>query len=324
MVREPSGRPADVSVMRIEQYGTAMITSEYPSVSAMLDDFAGGREEADRMKVKSHDVLRVLTSASDRIVRKLAAQRKELAEAMERDSLRLCGDLITANIYRMNKGDTLCEFDNIFGDGEPVRIQLDARLTPSQNAQAYYRRYRRAQTAENHLRPLIEQGEKELEYLDSVFDMLSRATTNAEVAEIRAELTDEGYIKRQGKQPKRQPASLPPIKVQSVDGFEILIGRNNRQNERLSLKDAEKHDIWLHAAKMPGAHVIIRTNGQEVPDSTLEQAAALAAANSRGRDAGTVAVDYTLARHVSRMPGGRPGMVNYTDYYTMYVKPAAE
>lgn len=324
MISEPTGRPADVAVMRVEQYGASMVTREFGSVSEMLDAFAGGRDEAERMKVKSHDVLKVLATASDRVARRLTAQRAELEQAQKREELRHFGDLITANIYRLKKGDVLCELEDIFGDGSPVRVVLDARLTPAQNAQAYYKQYRRAQTAEAHLVPLIEQGERELEYIDSVFDMLSRAASNAEVAEIRAELTDEGYIRRQGKQPKRQPASLPPQVYRSDDGFEILAGRNNRQNERLSLRDAEKTDVWFHAAKIPGAHVIVRAKGETPPDSTLEQAAVIAATNSRGRESGTVAVDYTLAKHVSRQPGGKPGMVIYTDQRTVYVKPDEE
>ena len=321
MIIDANGRPSDIAVMGIEQYGTAMTTQQYESISDMLDAFAGRREESERMKVKSHDVLKVLTNASDRVARRLTAQRKELEQAMDREGLRRFGDLITANIYRLQKGDAFCELEDIFSDGEMVRIVLDARLTPAQNAQMYYKQYRRAQKAEEHLRPLIEQGERELEYIDTVFDMLSRATTNAEVAEIRAELTDEGYMKRSGKSQKKQPAALPPLKYRSDEGFEILVGRNNRQNERLSLRMAEKSDLWLHAAKIPGAHVIVKTEGDMPPDLTVEQAAIIAATSSSASESGLVAVDYTFAKHVTRQPGGKPGMVNYTNQWTIYVKP---
>lgn len=357
MVCQPGGKPFDVSVMRIEQYGTAMITRDYPDYSSMLDAFSGERDLAERMKVKSHDVLRILANASDRVARRLAAQGSELEEAKKRDSLRLYGDLINANIYRMKKGDAFLEAENYMADdeasyndgtsydgtsydgtsyeGNTVKIALDPRLTPAQNAQRYYKEYRRKQTAQARLEPLIEQGQKELEYLDAVFDALSRASTNAEVSEIRAELVGEGYIRKSGKSDKTGPkggkkaasassASLPPLRFVSDDGFEILVGRNNRQNDRLTLRDAAKNDIWLHTLKIPGAHVIIRSGGEKVPDSTIEQAAVIAACHSRGRESGLVPVDYTLAKHVFKQNGAKPGMVNYTDQRTVYVRPDAE
>ncbi len=326
MVSQPDGKPFDVAIMRIEQYGTAMLTRELPDVSALLDAYSGGRDLSERMKVKSHDILKILTSATDRVARRLTAQRSELIEAQKRDKLRLYGDLINANIYRLQKGELMLEAENYYSEGETVRIPLDGRLTPAQNAQLYYKEYRRKQTAQAHLEPLIEQGERELEYLEAVFDALTRATTNGDVAEIRAELCDEGYIRKskQNGSGKSRSSTLPPIKYTSVDGYEILVGRNNRQNDRLSLKDAEKTDIWFHASKIPGAHVIIKAHGEKVPERTMEEAAMLAAGHSRARESGLVAVDYTLARYVFKPSGSKPGMVNYTNQRTVYVKPRVE
>lgn len=322
MVTDQNGRPVDLAMMDIAQYGSGAQIKPFESFGALLDSFYYERDNAEHIRVNANDLLRVLTSASDRIARKLTLQRKELEQAREREKLRLYGDLINANIYRLEKGQCFCELENYYSEGlELVRISLDPMLTPAQNAQSYYREYRKAQTAEEHLVPLIEQGEAELSYLDEVFDALSRAATNGDAAEIRAELTDEGYIRRQKQGGKKQNSTLPPLRYRSDDGFEILVGRNNRQNDKLSLKQAAKTDIWLHACKMPGAHVLIAAQGETVPDSTIEQAAIIAACHSKGRDAGTVPVDFTLARHVFKPSGAKPGMVNYTDQQTVYVHP---
>lgn len=317
------GRPVDLTFMRPQQYGEKAELTTYPDYSQLLDAFSGKRDSTERMKVKEQDILRLLANVSDRTARKLALQRKELEKARERDQLRLYGDLINANIYRLNKGDAFCEAENYYSEeGGTVRIPLDTTLTPAQNAQAFYREYRKAQTAEGHLVPLIEQGERELAYIEEVFDSLARAKTTADVAEIRAELIDGGYIKQKAASGKtRQPAPSQPMRFISDDGFEISVGRNNRQNDRLTLKDAANSDLWLHAEKMPGAHVVIHARGRDIPDATVEQAAVLAATNSRGAQQGVVPVVYTRIRNVTRMPGGKPGMVNYVDYSTVFVRP---
>ncbi len=324
MISDSNGRPFDISFLDIKQYGGEAAVRELSDISALLDSFFYERDNAERIKVNANDLLRVLGSAGDRLARKLTIQRAELKKARDREQLRLYGDLINANIYRLQKGECFCELENYYSEMlETVRISLDPMLTPAQNAQSYYREYRKAQTAETHLVPLIEQGEAELSYIDEVFDALSRAATNGDVAEIRAELIDEGYIKKQKQKQngKKQNSTLPAYKYRSDDGFEILVGRNNRQNDLLSLKDAAKGDIWLHACKQPGAHVIIRSNGAVIPDSTIEQAAIIAACHSKGRASGLVAIDFTLAKHVYKLPGAKPGMVNYTNQQTVYVHP---
>lgn len=315
-------RAFDVCFLRPRQYGERAEVKSFSSYSALLEAFCRSRDTTERTKVREHELLKLLANASDRTARKLAIQRKELEAARDRDKQRLYGDLISANIYRLNKGDSFCELENYESpDNGLVRIAMDARLTPSQNAQAYYREYRKAQTAEAHLIPLIEQGERELLYIDAVFDSLSRASSAAETAEIKAELADGGYIRGQSAATKKKPAPMPPKRYRSDDGCEILSGRNNRQNDRLTLKEAAKNDIWLHAAKMPGSHVIIKTGDGQVSDKTIEQAAVIAAFNSRGATQGLVPVDYTRVKNVTRMPGGKPGLVNYVEYKTVFVRP---
>ncbi len=325
MVSDANGRPVDIALLQVRQYGEGARVRPFASFGELLDSFYYERDNAEHIRVDANDLLRVLSSASDRIARKLTLQRKELEQAREREQLRLYGDLINANIYRLEKGACFCELENYYSETlEPVRISLDPMLTPAQNAQAYYREYRKAQTAEEHLVPLIAQGEAELAYVDEVFDALSRATTKGEVAEIRAELTDEGYIRRQKQGGKKQNTTLPPLRYRSEDGFEILVGRNNRQNDKLTLRQAAKTDIWLHACKMPGSHVIICAQGESVPNRTVEQAAIIAALHSKGREAGTVPVDFTFAKYVYKLPGAKPGMVRYTDQQTVYVHPDRE
>jgi len=325
MISDANGHPLDIAMMDIRQYGAGASVRSFGSFGEMLDSFYYERDNAEHIRVNANDLLKVLSSASDRIARKLTLQRKELEQAREREQLRLFGDLVNANIYRLEKGQCFCELENYYSEEmETVRISLDPMLTPAQNAQAYYREYRKAQTAEEHLVPLIEQGEAELSYIDEVFDALSRATANGEVAEIRTELIEEGYIRKQKQGGKKQNSTLPPLRYVSDDGFDIIVGRNNRQNDRISLKQAAKTDIWLHACKQPGAHVVVCAQGGSVPNSTIEQAAIIAACHSKGREAGTVAIDFTLAKHVYKLPGAKPGMVNYTNQQTVYVHPDKE
>ena len=205
-------------------------------------------------------------------------------------------------------------------DCAPITIALDVRLTPSQNAQKYYTEYRKAKTAEEKLRTLIAQGEEELIYLDSVFDALTRATGEADLLEIRRELAEQGYLKMQrGKQ--KQLKQQPPMKFLSSDGFTILCGRNNRQNDQLTLKTAHNYDLWLHTQKIAGSHVIVVADGKEIPDRTIEEAAIIAAYHSHGRDSSQVPVDYTRVKFVKKPNGAKPGMVIFTNYQTAYVTP---
>lgn len=319
-----NGTPRDITYIKPLQYGEKAQLVEYESFSELLDGFYAERDRAADMKVRSADILRLLTTACDRTARTLAKRRTELENAHCREQLRLYGDLLNANIYRLKQGDICVDLENYYSEScETVRIELDPRLTPAQNAQRYYREYRKLRTAEEHLLPLIAAGERELVYLDSVFDELSRAQTNAELNEIRQELIHEGYIKKKHYD-KQKHQALAPLHFRSEDGFEILCGKNNRQNEQLTHREAERGDIWLHAAKQPGSHVIIRCNGLEPSSTAIEQAATIAAVHSKAEGSGLVAVDYTLVRKVSRHPSGRLGMVSYTDYKTVFVHPDKE
>ena len=322
MVMDVSGKPIDFSFTEITQYGLQAITKEYSSYSELLDNFYAERDRIERTRQRSHDLLRILTNASERITRKLNSQHLELKTCADRETLKMYGDIINANLYKLNKGALFYDLEDFYHDYKTIRIPVDPALTPSQNAQKYYKEYQKARTAETMLTRLIEQGEKELEYIDTVFDSLSRADTERELAEIKEELAEQGYLKQTKNRGKvKKAAALKPISFISNDGFPILVGRNNRQNDRLTLHDAAKNDIWFHTKGIPGSHVIIVTQGQTPPPTTLEQAALLAAFHSKARESSGVAVDYTAVKNVKKPSGAKPGMVIYENYSTAYVTP---
>lgn len=328
-----NGKPKDFSFLEIHQYGHAMLTRGCDGYCALLDTFYSERDLQDRMRQRSNDMLRVLINATERITRKVAAQKEELMQSTQRETLRQYGDLLQANLYRMTKGESVARVENFFDENMPeITIPLDPALTPSQNAQKYYIEYRKADTAGKMLKELIVQGEQELLYLDSVFDALTRARTEAELNAIRTELGEQGYMRgapvrfqkqKPGNKGRKQPKEekLPPMKYISTDGFTILCGRNNTQNDRLTLKDTRNYDIWFHTQKIPGSHTVVIADGREVPNSTLEQAAIIAAYNSKARESSRVAVDYTLIRNVKKPNGAKPGMVIYDTYETAIVTP---
>lgn len=319
-------KPVDFSFMDIHQYGGSMFTRTYDTYSQLLDDFYTQRDNIQRMRHRSADLLKVLANTADRIARKLSLQQKELADCSDRETWKIYGDLINANLYSIQKGDRTATLINFYDENHAeVTIPLDPRKTPAQNAQKYYGEYRKADTAEKKLRELIEEGQQEAIYIDSVFDALTRAQTNDELSAIRAELAEQGYLRKKGPAPKKgKETKLAPKRYRSDDGFLILVGRNNVQNDQLTLKDARGRDVWFHTKNIPGSHTIVVSDGQEVPDSTLNQAAIIAAANSKAADSAQVPVDYTLIKNVKKPRGAKPGMVIYVNYQTAYVTPDFE
>ena len=312
------GKPRDFSFMPIRQYGEAVKGESFESFSQLLDAFYARRDRAERQRRRSHELSRSVKTLRDRLARKLAGQREELRRTEGREEIRKNAELITANMYRLKKGDRelLCE-DYYEPDCPTVKIPLDALKTPQQNAAAMYKEYNKLKAAEEHLTVLIAQGEKQMDYLNSVLEELSRAETEKDVSDIRRELVETGYIKKQkGAKPEKIKAQAP-MRFVSDDGLEILIGRSNTQNDELTTKTARRTDYWLHTQKVHGSHVIIRCDGLEPPERSIEQAASLAAYYSQGRDGGKVPVDYTMVRFVRKPSGALPGMVIYTDYKTI-------
>ena len=320
-----NGSLADFTYGPVTQYGTYAETEVYDSFSHLLDDFYEKREQAERVKQKGRDLLKTATTACDRVRRKLAAQEKELAACLDRDHLRICGELITANLYRMERGQSRLTAQNYYDENcADVDIPLDVRLSPQENAARYFKKYAKAKTAEKYLTAQLQRGREELQYLESVLQELAQAESEQDFNDIRTELTDGGYLRGRGKkQPGFQRASKPR-EFRSSAGLRILVGRNNRQNDRLTTKDADKRDIWLHTQKIHGSHVILCTGGAEPDEQSLMEAASLAAYFSQAQGSTKVPVDYTPVKFVKKPAGAKPGMVVYTTYQTMLADPDEE
>ena len=320
-----NGSLADFTYGPVTQYGTYAETEIYDSFSHLLDDFYEKREQAERVKQKGRDLLKTATTARDRVRRKQAAQEKELAACLDRDHLRICGELITANLYRMERGQSRLTAQNYYDENcAYMDIPLDVRLSPQENAARYFKQYAKAKTAEKYLTARLQKGGEELQYLESVLQELAQAESEQDFNDIRTELTDGGYLRGRGKkQPGFQRASKPR-EFRSSAGLRILVGRNNRQNDRLTTKDADKRDIWLHTQKIHGSHVILCTGGAEPDEQSLMEAASLAAYFSQAQGSTKVPVDYTPVKFVKKPAGAKPGMVVYTTYQTMLADPDEE
>lgn len=324
MLLEKSGKPKDISHINITQYGDMLSVKEYGSCSELLDDFYYERDRICRINHRAHELIKLLNNLLERTVRKLALQKEELKQCENKDKLKLYGELILANLYRLEKGVSFYEVENYYDNCNLVKIPCNPALSPTENQKRYYKEYRKAQTAEKMLAELIVSGEQEILYLESVLDELSRADTDSEISAIRLELQNGGYIKNLKGKKQKPPKELPPIEFKSTDGFKILVGRNNVQNEKLSLKTANKTDMWLHTQKIPGSHVVIFGEGKEISDLAIEQAAVIAAYHSKAKESSLVPVDYTMAKELKKPSGGKTGMVIYHEYWSIIVNPDKE
>lgn len=312
------GEMKDFSFLHIHQYGETMEQTVCGGFSELLDEFYARRDKAESMRRKSRELQKKVKTVRDRSERTLLTRRDEWKKSEGRDTFRQYGDIIMSNIYRLQKGDTYLEAENFYLEDCPtVRIKLDPLKTPQQNAAQYYKEYNKAKTAQEHLTELIGRNETEQHYLNSVLDEISRAESERDLADIRRELTETGFLRKQktGKQDRQKPQG--PMRFVSSGGYEILVGRSNSQNDELTLKTARRTDVWLHTQKIHGSHVIIRAQDTTPDDQTLYEAACLAAYFSQARGGGKVPVDYALAKFVKKPRGAMPGMVIYTDYQTM-------
>lgn len=318
---EDNGKPFDMSFMQIRQYEGGATVKCYESFSRLADDFYAERDKADRMKIKAADLYKLLTNTMDRLSRKINLQSAELERCKNREQLRIFGDLLQANLYRIEKGSESVAVQNFYDENmAEITIPLNPAISPASNAQKYYKDYRKAKTAEKMLTQQIEKAKDELDYIDATLDCVSRAESEKDLAQIRIELIEQGYIKApKGKQ--KMPAALPPMEFTSSDGFKILVGRNNKQNDKLTLKTANKNDVWFHTKDIHGSHTIVVTDGKEITETAILEAAQTAAYFSKARESSQVPVDYTLVRFVSKPSGAKPGMVIYVNNSTVYVTP---
>ena len=316
-------RPKDFTFFPAEQYEEAGECAAYPTFSALMDRFYEQRENQERIRQKGQDLIRSVTNARDRTARKIANQQRELDATQDRERLRQCGDIITSNLHAMERGmATLRALDFYDPEGREVDIKLDPLLTPQQNAAKYYKEYNKAKTAEEMLTIQLEKGRRELDYLNSVLENITLAEGERDLQEIRQELADTGYLRRQTKgKDKGRRLSPKPMEFRSTAGLRISVGKNNMQNDLLTCKQAFKSDIWFHTQKIHGSHVILWTGGAQPDLQSLNEAACLAAWFSQGRESGKVPVDYTPVKYVKKPAGARPGMVVYTTYETAWVTP---
>ncbi len=321
LIKNQESKPFDLTFTSVEQYGNTLEQEHFATFSELLDEYYHSRDAIERMRAYSSDLLRLVTNAIARLTRKINVQTSELEETKNREELRIRGDLLQANLYRIEKGASFAEVENFYDENNSlIRITLNPAKTPAQNAQKFYKDYARAKTADRILRVQLEKGKEELLYLESVLDLIERAESSKDMQLIRRELSDLGYIKlNKGKQ--KEPSELPAKEYKTSDGFTVLIGRNNRQNDKLTLKLSAKDDVWLHTKDIHGSHTVIKAEGREVSETAIYEAAQFAAYNSKARESAQVPVDYTFIKYVQKPAGSPYGRVIYTHQKTVYVKP---
>lgn len=319
-----TGKLVEFSAIPIEQYETLAKVVKYESMSELVDEFYYKRDVNERMRQKTADLVKLLNNHRERIAKKMAILRSTLSDAEKMDTYREYGDLITANIYRIQEGHKSVELENYFDENmKTVKITLDPSLSPSQNAQKYYKKYNKSKTALKEAQKQLEQSAEELEYIESTLAMVETADRLEDISVIRRELANEGYIKRSTNAQKKQKAEQSkPMHFVSSDGFDIYVGRNNTQNDYLTLKLANSSDLWFHTKDIHGSHTVIKLGlDKDVPKQTILEAAALAAYYSKARESSQVPVDYTTIKNVKKPNGAKPGMVIYEHYNTVYIKP---
>jgi predicted ribosome quality control (RQC) complex YloA/Tae2 family protein len=320
-----NGAPWDFTYLPILQYGPLVESRRQESFSQLLDLFYAKRDAAARMKSKSQAITKTVSNLKSRAARKLENQKKELAATADRDALRIQGELVTANLYRIQRGQTKLVAENYYDpDLREIEIPLSPLLSPQQNAAKYFKDYNKAKNAETYLTEQIAKGQVELEYLGSILEELSRAETEKDLTEIRQELISGGYLRNTEKKKSMKVQPSKPMEFVSTAGLRIRVGRNNSQNDLLTLKSSFKSDLWLHTQKIHGSHVIVSLEGGQIDEESLLEAAKLAAYYSQAREGQNVPVDYTIVKNVKKPAGAKPGMVIYDHYNTIYVTPEAE
>lgn len=316
--------PKDFTFFEPKQYDGMCQLKTFDDFSSLIDYFYYEQVRHDRIKQRSNDLFKHLTTLKERAVRKAINRQNELEECKDKDKFRIYGDIITANAYALKKGSFFYDLQNFYDNNAEIRIPADPTLSPSQNAQKYYKEYRKKQVAESKLNDFISEAEDEAAYLESVIDSLSRAESDSEITAIRTELYESGFLSKRGTKNNKQK-KLPPKKYISSEGFTIYVGRNNVQNDQLTLKTAKNYDLWFHVKDAAGSHVIVTAvKDKPFTDTLIRQAAMLAAHNSKAAGSSNVAVDYTIVKNVHKPNGAKPGMVIYDNYNTEYVTPNEE
>lgn len=325
LLHTEDGTVFDFTVMPVRQYGELIKTVTRDSFSELLAEFYEKKSSVERIKRHAQNMTHTVTNARDRLRRKLAAQQKELSQSMNRDKYKRRGDLITANLYQIKPGMRKVSVIDYYDPQCPeVEVTLDIRLSPQQNAQKQFKLYNKAKTAEEKLTEQIAEGEEELAYLESVLESIREAESLTDLAQIKEELVNTGYLSAKQDKKKRRnakPVQGKPFHYRTTDGFDVFAGKNNTQNDLLTLKTAYKSDVWFHTQKIHGSHVILVCDGREPTDEAMTQAAEIAAWHSQARGSSQIPVDYSQVRNIKKPNGAKPGMVIYHVYQTAFVTP---
>lgn len=323
LVLNTDASPKDFAAFSLTQF--ADLPVENGEMSAVLDSFYAHHDRISKMQAKQQSLLAVVNREINRLKNKLPKYRQSLDQAEKADDYRIYGDLLTANMYRLEKGMKEIELENYYSPNlEKVIVELDPQKTPAENAQTYFKKYVKAKKTSEAVKQQLIQALQELNYLEGVESSIQHADSLTDLEEIHNELAVQGYVKtavEKKKKDKKRPDKPQPLCYRSSDGLTILVGKNNRQNDYLTLRLAKPEDIWLHTKDIPGSHVVIKTEAQTVPSSTLEEAAILAAYHSKAQHSSKVPVDYTLVKHVHKPNGAKPGMVIYENQQTVIVDP---
>lgn len=327
LILDENSRPIEYSFFDLTHY-EGLERKRFDSISLLIETYFSTRDNAERVKQRASDIFRLLSNTKARLEKKTSLQLVELSECEKKEEMRKYGELITANIYALKKGMSTARVTDYYDENCPeISIALDSRLSPSQNAQAYYKKYAKMKNAEIEIEKQLRITKTELGYVDSVLDSLSRAKGQSELDEIRRELSEAGYASagKKGGSSKKPQATGKPIEYITSGGYRLLCGKNNLQNDHLTTKVAEKGDWWFHIKGAPGSHVIMLLDGHSEPSADdFTEAATVAACNSSLSDGKNVEVDYTLVKHVKKPSASKPGFVTYNTYWSAVVTPDSE
>ncbi|MBQ8546670.1 MAG: NFACT family protein [Clostridia bacterium] len=321
MVLNPQGAPQEFSYIPLNYFGSGFVNEKYSSFSKLVDAYYSKKGSDERIRQKSGDIFRLLTNAENRIVKKIALQEEEIAECKKAEEYRQMADLITANLFAIKAGRDFVEVINYYDENMPtIRIPIDKKLSPQSNAQRYYKKYSKLKKGKIELAKQIELSKVELEYISTVFDALTKAEGENDLAQIRNELYQSGYASRMKNYSIQKAQAPKPLKFITSGGYIVYCGKNNTQNDYITTKLAEKTDWWFHIKNLAGSHVLMKCNGEEPGEKDFTEAAEIAAYYSKG-DGDNIEVDYTLAKHVKKPAGAKPGYVIYHINWSAIVTP---
>lgn len=318
---DETDKPIEFCFMHILQYGEGVRAENFHTFGELFDAYFEKRDLVDRIKQRGQDIIKLVSSANARLMKKIELQKEELRECADGEKFKLFGDLLTANLYAIKRGEAQAHVQNYYSeDCEEITIELDTRLSPAQNAQRYYKKYNKCKNAKMYLTEQIATAQNELQYLETVSQALDRAETEADLVEIRQELAKSGYASRMHGFKAAKPAAVKPMEFCTSGGYRMVCGKNNTQNDYITFKLAGKLDLWFHVKGAPGSHVVLICNGEEPSEQDYTEAAVLAATYSGAKGSGQIPVDYTRVKNIKKPPASKPGYVTYSTNYTAYVE----